>query len=156
MSLNDFDKISEEDIVDEKVDEKSKDVKFVVDEAQMLEDIEYWLYNLDDLISSVKDSHYDYVNAKMRYEFKKNNLQINTNWTEENALRENNGLPKITAQGQRDAVIELKVKSLYVKMKDCEMKYKFYSKLFTFIGNNFELLCKLYPKPEFVGEPDSW
>lgn len=146
MGLNDFNKISENNIEEQ----NSKMKIFVKDEAQMLEDFEYWVHNLDDLISYVKDSHYDYVNAKMKYEFKKNDLQINTNWTEENALRENNGLPKITAQGQRDAVIELKVKSLYVKMKDCEMKYKFYNRIFNFISNNFELLLNSYDGKENV------
>jgi len=144
MGLNDFDKIN----VDNNIDEKSKSKIFVEDDVEMLEDVDYWLKHLDELLAHVKEEHYNYVNAKIKYDFKKNDLQVNTKWDEENALRKTNGLPKITAQDQRNAVIDLKLKNLYIKVKDCELKYKFYKNIFAFINNNFELLNEMYVNVE--------
>lgn len=147
MGLDDFNKVSEN--LNKNGNKKSEEF-FVEDSIRMLEDVEYWLYHLDELISYVKDCHYDYVNAKLRYEFKKNEYQMTIKWDEENALRKNNNLPKISNKEQREAFIELKSKPLQIDMKNCELKYKFYKKIFDFISNNFELLCELYPKSENV------
>lgn len=87
-------------------------------------------------------SYVNYINAKMRYDFKKDDFQTSINWTDENALRVNNGLPKVTTQDQRNSVIRLKVKSLKIDKESCEMEYKMYNKIFDFINRNFELLSK--------------
>lgn len=138
MGLDDFKKIQEENNV-----EKDKNDKNLIEDINV-EDIEYYLSHLDELLKLVKESHLKYVNAKLRYDFKKDDYQISINWNEENALRESNGLAKVTNQTQRDSVINLKLKPLQVTLKSCELEYKFYSKIFTFISNNFDLLCAMY------------
>lgn len=136
MGLDDFDKIKIESDTDKKNSKK------FVDDDLSLESIEYYLSHIDELIDCVMKSYVNYINAKMRYDFKKNNFQTSINWTDENALRVNNGLPKVTTQDQRNSVIELKVKSLKIDKESCEMEYKMYNKIFDFISKNFELLSK--------------
>ena len=144
MSLKDFDKI--ENVEEEKKDNDKKEKIFIEDVD--LKTINHYLENLDELFEIVEKTYVEYVNAKLRYEFKKDKLQTTTNWNEENTLRQANNLPKITTQAQRDSVINLKVGTLQTKMKNCEVKYKFYNKIFGFINNNFELLSKLPKKDE--------
>lgn len=143
MGLKDFDKL--ENVENENVEKKDKSKILIKDEIK-LEEIEYYLTHIDELIGLVKSSHYDYVNAKLKYDFRKHDYQTNINWNEENALRKTNDLPKISNQDQRNAVIELKLKPLHIKMKELEMKYKFYKKIFDFINHNYDLLCKSYEK----------
>ena len=141
MGLKDFDKL--EKVENETVEKKSKSKILIEDEID-LKEIEYYLTHIDELLGLVKSSHYEYVNTKLRYDFKKHNYQININWNEENALRKTNDLPKITNQDQRNAVIELKLKPLYIEMKELEMKYKYYEKIFKFVSKNYDLLYKSY------------
>ena len=138
MSLEDFNKIQQED----NIVEEEKNETFI-DEID-IENIEYYLSHFDELIENVKESHFNYMNAKLKHEFKHNSFQVSINWNEENALRESNGLPKVTNQNQRDSVIKLKLKHLYDEMKSYEHQYKMYDRIFNFISNNFELLCELY------------
>ena len=140
MGLDDFKKIQEKENVEDERDEMIENID--------IEDIEYYLSHLDELLKIVKDNHFKYVNAKLKYELKKDDLQVNTNWNDENTLRVANGLPKITNQDQRNAIINMKLKPLHKKMKSCEVEYKIYSKLFSFISNNFDLLCIMYGDDE--------
>lgn len=133
MGLDDFDKIKIGDNV-----EKEKGNEFVDDFS--VENVEYYLSHIDELITCVKDSYVRYINAKMKHDFKKSFYQTNINWTDENALRVSNDLPKVTTQDQRNSVIALKIKPLKIDKESCELEYKLYSKIFDFISKNFELL----------------
>lgn len=135
MGLEDFDKVSNNI---ENVKNEEDTSKFVCDFD--VNTISYFVFHMDELIVLLKDSYIDYVNANLKYDLKKSDLQVNTNWNEENALREMNGLPKVTAQGQRDSIINLKVKPLKINLENCQLKYKFYDKLFKFISKNYELI----------------
>lgn len=143
MSLEDFEKISNNEFVEK----DNKSVKNMFSDFDF-EKIEYYLSNMDELLNCLKQSYSDYVNAKAKLEFKKDKLQTSINWSKENALRESNGLPKVTTQTQRDSVINLKLKILNINKESYELKYKFYNKLFNFISNNFELLLKMYDLEE--------
>ena len=136
MGLNDFDKLgvnNSEEVDDDKLIE---DIDF--------EDFAYYIQNIDELIDLVRKSYVEYINIKLKYEFKKSKLQTTINWNEENALRVNNGLPKCTNQDQKNASIDLKLKSLSVEKHNLEVKYKFYKQVFTFISNNYDLLQERY------------
>lgn len=145
MSLNDFGKLNNK-VVEEDKDKFVDDIEF--------EDFVYYIYHVDKLIDLVKESYIEYVEAKLRFEFKKSKLQTTINWSDENNLRVANGLPKCTNQDQKNASIDMKLKSMKNEMNNCEMKYKFYNKIFTFISNNFELLCDMYELKEKL-EDDS-
>lgn len=136
MGLDDFDKIKVEN------DDGKKNSKNFIDDDLSLESIEYYLSHIDELINCVMESYVKYINAKMRYDFKKDYFQTNIHWSDENALRVNNGLPKVTTQDQRNSVIRLKVKSLKIDKESCEIEYKMYNKIFDFISRNFELISK--------------
>lgn len=138
MSLEDFEKIQNNVEV-----ENIKDNKNLI-ESITLEDIEYYLIRLDKLVEKLNKSYVAYVNSKFNYDFKKDAYQVNINWNEENNLRVANGLPKVTNQDQRNAIINMKLKPLRKKMKSCEVEYKMYNKIFTFISENFTLLCELF------------
>lgn len=138
MSLNDFNKLSENFEKDNSKEKKDKivgDIEF--------DNFEYYVDHIDELIDLVKDSYNNYINSKLKYEFKKSYYQTTINWTDENNLRIANGFPKLTNQEQKNAAIDIKLKHLKNKMIDYEMKYKFFNKILTFIANNFELLYKL-------------
>lgn len=139
MSLKDF-----ENIQNGKENEKKETKKIFIEQDISIETIKYYLTNIDELITLVEKYNREYANAKLDYELKKDEYQISINWNEENALRTTNDLPKITNQNQRDSVINLKLKNKHIKMKDLELKSKFYSKIFSFINNNYETLFNLY------------
>ena len=140
MSLKDFDKIDNS----VKKNSSKRDVVEIENNIDM-KSIFYFLFNIDELLELVNGSYCDYINAKLTYDFKKDKLQTTTNWNEENALRESNNLPKVTNQDQRDAVIDLKLKDMYVDVKSLEMRYKWYNKIFNFIDKNFDLLYSNLP-----------
>ena len=142
MGLEDFNKI-------ENV-ENDNDVK-ETDEFDITlncKNVEYYVNNIDELIALVREYYNKYIEQKLKYEIKKDKYQVTINWTEENVLRESNGLSKVTNKEQREAVINLKVRKNYEKMKLYEMKYKFYNKLFDFISKNYTLLCEYFSDDE--------
>lgn len=136
MGLDDFNKLGVNG--SEKVDDSKliEDISF--------EDFAFYIQNIDKLVDLVKESYVEYINSKLKYEFKKSKLQTTINWNEENTLRVNNGLPKCTNQTQKDASIDLKLKSLNVEKHNLEVKYKFYKQVFTFISSNYDLLQERY------------
>lgn len=138
MGLDDFEKLGN---VDENIEKgNSKKNKDFINNVVELQDIKYYLSNMDELIDNLKKSYYAYVNAKVMYEFKKNYYQTTINWNDENNLREIDGLPKLTNQTQKDAAVEVKLKNKYVSMKTFELEYKMYSKIFDFISKNYGFL----------------
>ena len=137
MGLEDFNKIQNS----VKVENEIKDNKDII-KSIALEDIKYYLTHLDELVGKLNESYIAYVNSKYKYDFKKNDFQVNINWNEENNLRVANGLPKVTNQDQRNAIISLKLTPTYKKMKSCEVEYKLYKIIFDFISNNFTLLSE--------------
>lgn len=142
MSIEDFDKINTN--LDN--DKKSKKVDDYIKNNMDLKSIQYYMNNMDELVSCLNKSYCDMINSKLKHDFKMDTLQTSIDWGEENILREANHLPKVTTQKQRDSVINLKVKDMKIHMEACEFKYKFYSKLFNFISKNFELLDEYYQK----------
>lgn len=135
MSIKDFEKL------DKPVDnESSKKLKKELIENIEFEDINYYLAHMDELVNLYEQSYFEYTNAKLKYDLRKSDYQVSINWTKENDHRIANGLPKVTNQDQRNAVIDLKLKPLQVKLKFYEFKYNFFKKLFNFISDNFELL----------------
>lgn len=147
MGLEDFKKIENVEGIE---NVNVEDLIGAVDNIDCIDykSIEYYLSHLDELLECLAKNYNNYISFKLRYEIKKDQYQVTTNWNEENALRESNGLPKITAQNQRDSVINLKLKNHHEKMKYFEMKYRFYSKLFDFISKNYEMLCDFYKNDE--------
>ena len=135
MGLEDFDKIKK----NENVENEKKVYENLIIPIDW-NNINYYLHHMDELISIVEESYREYIDSKLKYEFKKSELQLSIRWDEENALRKANDLPKISNQTQKDALIELKIKNLKIHSKSYEHRYKFYKKIFDFISNNFELL----------------
>ena len=137
MGLEDFDMV---DNSASNVEKKDSDEKFV--DKFDFDTLLFYYDNLDKLIQLLEESHCDYLNSKIKYEYKKHEHQTTINWSEENALREINNLPKVTNKEQRESVIELKVKSLYIDMVELKKKYDMYKKIFNFIDKNYELFGK--------------
>lgn len=129
MSLEDFDEFIE-------LDEKGGEFK----------GIEYYLFNLDELLFKLNESRMNAIESELAYKKKYNKLHVETNWDEVNALREGKGLTKITTQKVKDADIELRMASSYESKEYFKSEHKYYKTLFEFISKNYESLQEAYKK----------